>query len=75
MDALLDLLAILSVLSLGYLTLGLVCALIERFAAYPVSRPRRGRAQRARLRARPTRARRRHDTPDELPSLSVPVSN
>lgn len=75
MDALLDLLAILSVLSLGYLTLGLVCALIERLAVYPVARPRRGRAQRARQRARPTRSRRRHDTLDELPSLSVPVSN
>jgi hypothetical protein len=75
MDVPLDLLAILSVLSLGYLTLGLVCALIERLAPHPVARPRRGRAQCARQRVRPTRSRRRHDTPEELPSLSVPVSN
>jgi hypothetical protein len=75
MDVPLDLLAILSVLSLGYLTLGLVCALIERLAAHPVARPRRARAKRARQRVRPTRSRRRHDTPEEIPSLSVPVSN
>lgn len=75
MDVPLDLLAILSVLSLGYLTLGLVCALIERLAAHPVARPRRARAKRARQRVRPTRSRRRHDTPEELPSLPVPVPN
>jgi hypothetical protein len=69
MDALTNLLAILSVLSGLYLTLALICMLIERLPAYAVARPRRGRVQRTQRRMRTPRPRRRRGTADDLAAL------
>lgn len=69
MGALTDLLAILSVLSGRYLTLALLCALIERPPVYAVARTRRGRLQRVQRRAHTSRPRRRRGARDDLAAL------
>ena len=75
MDALTNLLAILSVLSGLYLTLALICALIERLPAYAVARPRRGRTQRTQRRVRTPRPRRRRGTADDLADLATRIAH
>ena len=72
MDALTQLLVILFVLSGLFLTLTLLCTLLERLPAYAVTRPRRGRTQRTQRRARTTRPRRRREVTDDLAALSIP---
>lgn len=75
MDALTQLLVILSVLSGLFLTLTLICSLIERLPAYAVTRPRRGRIQRTHRRVRTTRPRRRREVPQDLAQLSASTAH
>jgi hypothetical protein len=70
-DAVVQLLSILSVLSGGYLILALLTNLIERLPAYGVARPRRGRMQRSPRRSRTTRPRRRKQDPDAVATVSA----
>ncbi len=74
MDALTQLLVILSVLSGLFLTLTLLCTLLERLPAYAVTRPRRGRTQRTHRRVRTTRPRRRREVPDDLAASTGPIA-
>lgn len=69
MDALAQLLAILSLVCGLYLGLGLLCTLIERLLPDSRGRVRRGRTQRTQRRARTTRPRRRRELPGDLAAL------
>lgn len=71
MDAALQMLLILSVLSGGYLILVLLTDLIERLPAYGIARPRRGRMQRSPRRGRTKRPRRRRQDPDAVAAVSA----
>jgi hypothetical protein len=70
-DAITQLLMILSVLSGGCLILVLVTDLIERLSAYGIARPRRGRMQRSPRRGRTNRPRRRRQDPDAVAAWSA----
>lgn len=74
MDALTNLLAILSVLSGVFLTLSLLCTLLERLPVYAVARPRSGRTERTQRRVRTTRPRRRHGTAGDLAALPARIA-
>lgn len=71
MDAVLQLLMTLSVLSGGYLILVLITDLIERLSAYGIARPRRGRMQRSPRRGRTNRPRRPRQDPDVVATVSA----
>jgi hypothetical protein len=73
-DALTQLLVILSVLSGLFLTLTLLCTLLARLPAYAVARPRRGRPQRTQRRVRTNRPRRRREVPDDLAALAAHIA-
>jgi hypothetical protein len=74
-DAITQLLAILSVLCGLYLTLSLLCSLIERLPAYATARPRRGRTQRTQRRVKTSRPRRRRAIPEDLDPLPARLAH
>ena len=74
MDALTQLLVILSILSGFFLTLTLLCTLLERLPAYALTRPRRGRTPRTQRGVRTTRPRRRREVPDDLAALTPHIA-
>lgn len=74
MDALAQLLTILSVLSGLYLGLAYLCALIERLPLYARGRVHRSRTQRTQRRVRTTRPRRRRESLGELAHLPRPLA-